>query len=117
MSYAPKRPSISKKTRAMIFERDGGICWICKGKILAGEEWDADHVLSRELGGSDDVSNLSPAHRDPCHRLKSKEDVRLIAKGNRIRRQADPETRRQTRHPIRSNRKIASRPFQQRGKP
>lgn len=100
MSYAAKRPSISKKTRVIIFERDGGICWICKGKIAANEPWDADHMLSRELGGSDDIENLAPAHRDPCHRNKSKEDVRLIAKGNRLIRKANPETRKRSKRPI-----------------
>lgn len=111
MPYAPKRKAISKKTRAIIFQRDNGICWICKGKIGATEEWDADHMLSRELGGSDETENLAPAHRDPCHRQKTKEDVRLIAKSNRIRRQLDPETRRISKHKLPKGRAIPSRPF------
>lgn len=102
MAYAPKRKAISAKTRAIIFERDGGICWICKGKIEAGQPWDADHTLSRELGGSDDIENLAPAHRDPCHRMKSKEDVRLIAKGNRLIRSANPATRKSPKVKIHS---------------
>lgn len=115
MSYAPKRPSIGKSKRARIFLVHEGVCWLCKLKIGANEPYDIDHQVSRELGGSDDDDNLAPAHKE-CHRAKSKDDVRMIAKSNRIRRQANPETRRQTKHPIRSNRKIASRPFQQRGK-
>ena len=116
MSYAPKRPSIGKSKRVRIFLSHEGVCWLCKLKIGANEPYDIDHQVSRELGGSDDDDNLAPAHKE-CHRAKSKDDVRMIAKSNRIIRQADPKTRRLTRHPIRSNRKIASRPFQQRGKP
>ena len=116
MSYAPKRPSMTKARRARIFLTHEGICWLCKIKIGSDEPWDADHQLARELGGSDDDDNLAPAHKD-CHRTKTKEDVRLIAKGNRLIRNADPETRRQTKHPIRSNRKLQSRPFPTRVKP
>jgi 5-methylcytosine-specific restriction endonuclease McrA len=104
VSYAPKRPHISKKTRALIFEREKGLCWICQQKIMAGEEWHADHQLARELGGSDDASNLFPAHVQ-CHRLKSKEDVKLIAKGNRIRQKAGLDPIRRKARP-----KIPQRP-------
>lgn len=99
MSYAPKRKAISKKTRALVFERDKGICYLCGEKIGADEEWDCDHELARELGGADDISNYRPAHK-VCHRSKTKLDVKLIAKGNRLIRNANPETRRKTRHPI-----------------
>ena len=116
MSYAAKRPSMTKAKRARIFLAHDGICWLCKLRISAVEAYDIDHQISRELGGSDDDDNLAPAHKD-CHRKKTKEDVRLIAKGNRLIRNADPETRRQTKHPIRSNRKLQSRPFPQRVKP
>ena len=116
MSYAPKRKAISKAVRRQVYERDGGICYLCALPIPDGARFDVDHEIARELGGADDISNYRPAHPE-CHRLKSKRDVALIAKSNRIRRNADPETRRTTRHPIRS-RKAAwpSRPFQQRQK-
>lgn len=87
MSYAPKRPKITKLVRARIFEREGGKCYLCGEKIIG--EWDADHELARELGGSDDEANLRPAHKD-CHRSKSKADVKLIAKGNRLIRKHGP---------------------------
>jgi len=101
MSYAPKRPSIGKAKRARIFLAHDGVCWLCKAKIGADEAYDIDHQVSRELGGSDDDDNLAPAHKQ-CHKAKTVADVKAIAKSNRIRRQADPETRRQTKHPIRS---------------
>lgn len=101
MSYAPKRKAISKAQRQAVYDRDGGICYLCSQPIAEGEPFDVDHELARELGGADDISNYRPAHK-PCHRLKTKGDVKLIAKSNRIRRNANPETRRQTKHPIRS---------------
>lgn len=116
MSYAPKRKSISKAKRAAIFLAHDGVCWICKLKIGAGEPYDIDHQVSRELGGSDDDDNLAPAHR-PCHIEKTKADVKAIAKSNRIRRNANPETRRTTRHPIRAKKtKWPKRPFPKRNK-
>lgn len=112
MSYAPKRPSISKDKRARIFLAHDGVCWLCKIKIGPDEPWDCDHQISRELGGSDEDDNLAPAHKD-CHRTKTKADVKAIAKSNRIRRNLDPETRKRTKHPIpkQKDHKWASRPF------
>ncbi len=114
MSYAPKRKAISKATRRQVYEREGGICYLCRLPIADGERFDVDHEIAREMGGADDISNYRPAHPE-CHREKSKRDVAAIAKSNRIRRNLNPETRRTTRHPIRS-RKTAwpKRSFQKR---
>lgn len=116
MSYAPKRPSMSAAKRARIFLAHAGVCWLCKLKIAADEAYDIDHQVSRELGGSDDDDNLAPAHKD-CHRAKTSQDQKAIAKSNRIRRDLDPETRRKSKHPIKS-RKTAwpKRPFPKRSK-
>lgn len=118
MSYAPKRPSIGKSHRVRIFVAHEGICWLCKVKIGVDEAYDIDHQISRELGGSDDDDNLAPAHKD-CHRAKSKEDVRLIAKSNRIRRANGPVEDRKKRKAIPSpaNHRWPSRPFQSRREP
>lgn len=119
--YAPKRPRLSKADRKFIFEREGGCCYLCRLPIADGEEWDADHEFARELGGSDGIENLRPAHK-PCHRQKSKADRRLIAKGNRLRRANGPvEDRRKPKVKMRSRtfakgRKMQSRnSFQKRG--
>lgn len=101
MSYATKRPSISKAKRARIFLAHDGICWLCKFKIGADEPYDIDHQVSRELGGSDEDDNLAPAHKD-CHREKSKADVKAIAKSNRIIRKADPSKRKPPRVKLKS---------------
>lgn len=75
------------------------MCYLCGLKIASGEPWQADHELARELGGSDEEANLRPAHVD-CHRLKSKADVKLIAKGNRIIRERGPIEQRRKRTSI-----------------
>lgn len=84
MSYAPPRPRISRKQRIAIFEAARGECYLCGGKIKVGDAWDVEHVLARELGGSDEPDNLRPAHAK-CHRAKTAEDAALIAKSNRVR--------------------------------
>lgn len=119
MSFATKRPSISKAKRARIFLAHDGICWLCKGKIGADEPYDIDHMVARELmgEGADDESNLAPAHK-LCHREKTKRDVAMIAKSNRIRRDANPETRRKSKRPIPkpANHQWPKRPFPKRQK-
>lgn len=99
MSYAPKRPHISKALRARIFAREDGRCYLCGSKINADEPWQADHELARELGGSDEEANLRPAHAT-CHRIKSRGDIKLIAKSNRIRRELGPKEQRRKRTAI-----------------
>jgi 5-methylcytosine-specific restriction endonuclease McrA len=106
MSYnQAKRPSFSKAQRAAFIAKHGRICHWCLKPISEAEKWQVEHVIPRELmpgREADDPSNLKPIHADPCHKAKSALDIKLISKSNRIRRQADPETRRQTKHPIRS---------------
>ncbi len=82
--YAPPRPRVTRKQRAEIFTAGNGHCYLCGGVILATEAWDADHPIARELGGTDDWRELRPAHRK-CHRVKTRSDVALIAKSNRVR--------------------------------
>ena len=122
------RHEFRKSTKQAALKRSGGICEAmgsvyglepktrCTASLAAGVEFDhyPKSALDDDSDGLDNCVACCPAH----HRFKtSTYDIPMQAKGKRIRRQADPETRRQTRHPIRSNRKIASRPFPQRGKP
>ena len=121
MSYnQAKRPSFSKAQRTAFIAKHNHICHWCLNPISEAEKWQIEHVIPRELmpgKEADAEDNLKPIHTEPCHKLKTALDVKLIAKSNRIRRNADPETRRQTKHPIRSNRKLQSRPFPKRVKP
>lgn len=78
------RKSISRTVRVRVFERAGGLCHLCRGKISAADKWDVDHILPLALGGADDESNFAPAH-NVCHREKSKVDVGRIRKADRQR--------------------------------
>lgn len=79
-----KRKSISTKARVGIFQRHGGVCDICRGKINVGELWEVSHRIPLELGGADDESNWFPAHKT-CHRkLTAETDIPQIAKAKRL---------------------------------
>lgn len=77
------RRHISTKLRVIVFERAGGRCSICRLKIDAGQDWDLSHDIPLALGGADDETNWSPAHRR-CHRtITREEDMPRIAKAKR----------------------------------
>ena len=79
-----KRKPLTRKQRIELFEQHGGICHICETKIHAsrGEAWEVEHVEALEISGRDDWENLRPAHVK-CHKVKTAEDVKVIAKCNR----------------------------------
>ncbi len=107
MTYnnAPRKP-LGRRRAAFLLEH-GSICYWC-GEAILDDLWDDEHVLARELGGTDDMDNRRPIHRLPCHKAKTALDRKLIAKGNRIRKKIsglDPVTRK-------PRRKLQSAPFQ-----
>ena len=60
--------------RRVVLDRDGWVCWLCGGELVDGGTSDdvigqADHVVPRSLGGSDDVGNLAACCRS-CNLLK-----------------------------------------------
>lgn len=57
----PKRVVLSRAERTEVFQKTGGRCHICGGKII-GDDWQADHVLAHSTGGAHDVANHLPAH-------------------------------------------------------
>ena len=61
------------------------LCHICKSPIdVEFSTWEAEHVVPHALGGQDTTDNLAPVHWR-CHLPKTKNDVRMIAKGKRVR--------------------------------
>jgi 5-methylcytosine-specific restriction protein A len=50
-----------------VIDKADGICHVCG---LGGAD-QADHVIPLSEGGADDLSNLAPIHRIPCHREKT----------------------------------------------
>lgn len=76
------RRSLSRTLRARVFDAANGLCHICGGKITASDAWDVEHRLPLALGGADDETNMSPAHK-VCHRAKSADDIGRIRKADR----------------------------------
>lgn len=61
------------------------VCCICHGKIdPAREKWILEHLLALAAGGADTEDNMAPAHYR-CAIEKTKDDVKTIAKINRVR--------------------------------
>ena len=71
------------RVRIRIFEREGGICWISKRKIMPGDVWELDHKLALINGGQHRENNLAPAIQS-VHREKTAEDVNIKSKTARI---------------------------------
>jgi 5-methylcytosine-specific restriction protein A len=65
--------------RLRIWNTHKGVCHIAQRKIMAGENWDLDHVIALANGGEHRESNLAPALRDK-HREKTALDVAEKAK-------------------------------------
>jgi 5-methylcytosine-specific restriction endonuclease McrA len=77
-----KRKRLSTTQRIILFQKHGGICHICGGKIGIGESWELEHIIPFAMGGEDNESNWAPAHIK-CHRDKTTIDVGQIAKAKR----------------------------------
>lgn len=76
---------VPPRVRLRIWDRDKGVCHITGRKILAGEKWDLDHIVALINGGEHRESNLAPALVAP-HREKTKQDVKIKAKTDRVRK-------------------------------
>jgi len=90
------RRNWTARQRLGVFEAHGGACHICGLKIDGTREpWDLEHIIPLALGGEDALGNLAPAHRS-CHQTKTKDDVRVIAKANRVRAKHNGARKRST---------------------
>ena len=70
--------------RAKIFNDHNGICHICEEKIDGTrEKWELEHVIPYELTRDDSDENLRPAHVS-CHKQKTAQDKKDIAKAKRV---------------------------------
>lgn len=122
MTYnTDKRRPLRGAARQAFLEAHGSRCWFCGEPIYPDQPWHDEHKMAKELmaPGSDwnAPSNRAPIHVEPCHKIKTAIDRKLIAKSNRVRRAHGPvEGRRKTKHPIRSRKaQWPKRPFPKRG--
>lgn len=53
-----------ERQKERVWERDKGICQL-SGQRCGDREADADHILKRSKGGSDDMANLRTVRRAP----------------------------------------------------
>lgn len=83
MGATPDTP-IPPRVKLRVFEAHGGVCYLSKRKIRAGEKWDAEHVIALINGGENRERNLAPALVSP-HREKTARDVKIKAKTASIR--------------------------------
>jgi 5-methylcytosine-specific restriction enzyme A len=77
--------AIPPRVRLRVFERYGGICQETGRKITPADQWDCDHEIALANGGQHRESNLRPVLRE-AHRSKTKQDVALKAKIDRVRK-------------------------------
>jgi len=77
-----KRKPRTARQYAEIFAAHDGRCHSCKRRLGPGDKWDLDHVIALAKGGSDDDDNLAPCC-EPCHSLKTRDDVSETAAGKR----------------------------------
>jgi 5-methylcytosine-specific restriction endonuclease McrA len=77
------RRRLTPHRRLQVWEKTGGICVLCSRKIEGGRErWIAEHIRALELGGSDNLDNMGPAH-EACAFVKTQDDHRRAAKAKR----------------------------------
>jgi 5-methylcytosine-specific restriction protein A len=74
---------IPQRVRLRVFQRYDGICHISGRKITVGDKWDCDHIIALCNGGEHRETNLAPALKE-AHKKKTKDDVAIKAKSDRI---------------------------------
>jgi 5-methylcytosine-specific restriction protein A len=66
------------KLRAVILQRDAGLCQPCRQRGTVTVATEVDHIIGKESGGTDDSLNLQSICR-PCHKAKSAREGRRHA--------------------------------------
>lgn len=78
-----RRGAMTPRRRAQIFLTHNGRCHKCTRTLRPSDDWDVDHVIALEIGGTDDDTNLAPIC-DWCHKPKTADDHGKGAKGKRL---------------------------------
>lgn len=76
------RQRFTDQQRARAFANADGKCASCGIKIRIGQDWDLDHILALENGGSNDPENLQVLC-ELCHAKKTGDDHALAGKSRR----------------------------------
>lgn len=79
-----KRGAMTAQRRARLFQERGGRCaGKCGRKLGPKDDWDLDHIIALENGGTDDDDNLRVLC-DWCHSEKTSEDHATAGHGRRM---------------------------------
>jgi 5-methylcytosine-specific restriction endonuclease McrA len=76
---------VPPRVRLRVFNRFGGVCYLSGKAIRPGDKWEIEHVIALSNGGEHRESNMAPALVVP-HRAKTKQDRKLKAKVDRVRK-------------------------------
>lgn len=91
------RGSMTAQRALRIFEAAGGKCHRCSRKLGPADDWQCDHVIALENGGTDADANLAPCC-DWCHKAKTSDDHAQAGHGRRMAAKAHvPKRYRQSR--------------------
>lgn len=77
------RRSMTPLRALRIFEERGGRCYLCERKLTAADDWEVEHRIALENGGTDEDDNLFIACTW-CHKPKTADDHAQAAKGKRM---------------------------------
>jgi 5-methylcytosine-specific restriction endonuclease McrA len=78
-----KRGSMTPQRALRIFQAADGRCHICERKLGPADDWEVEHVIALENGGTDDDANLAPAC-SWCHADKTTDDHAQAGHGRRM---------------------------------
>lgn len=77
------RQRLTPRRRLQAWESNKGVCVVCERPIDGTRDrWIVEHIRALELGGTDELDNLGPAH-EACGRLKTREDHQRTARAKR----------------------------------
>lgn len=80
-----KRRRLTAAEKRLLWDRQVGTCNCgCGGELIPGQV-DVEHQIPLSLGGPDTLENMSLWLR-ACHKAKTREDVRRLAKAKRMER-------------------------------
>ena len=82
----------NKRLRSLVFERDAGMCAICK---RYDPHWQHDHILPLSLGGKDDLANAQTLCRRH-HGEKTSSEAAPRAKADRLAERHETTQKRRT---------------------
>jgi 5-methylcytosine-specific restriction protein A len=84
MGDGAMRQEFSRKVKNEALERCGGRCCSCGVTLTPATGTEFDHRIPDAVNGANSVANCSPLCSN-CHGVKTKQDVKQIAKDKRAR--------------------------------